>query len=103
MLTTRLAKVENVAYNNSSCRAMPIGVRQTCMSAPKECVPPIIWQDNLYIQRRKEPRMSMLEKFDRRRFKFRRFINQIQLITILQRERYLAEESKIELVGTLLT
>ena len=102
-LTTRLAEVESVAYNNSSSEAAPIGVHEPSFPIPEEGLPPVIRQDNLHIQQRKEPRISMPEKFDGTRSKFRGFINQVQLITILQPERYPTEESKVGLVGTLLT
>ncbi|KAG0611152.1 hypothetical protein M758_7G119800 [Ceratodon purpureus] len=45
----------------------------------------------------------MPEKFDGTRSKFRGFIDQVQLITMLQPERYPTEESKVGLVGILLT
>jgi hypothetical protein len=51
----------------------------------------------------KEARVSLSEKFDGIRSKFRRFTNQIRLITILQPERYPTEQSRLGLVGTLLT
>ena len=73
------------------------------MFESEEGVPPVIQQDNLHIQQCKEPQISMPEKFDGTRSKFRGFINQVQLITILQPERYPTKESKVGLVGTLLT
>ena len=51
----------------------------------------------------KEPRVSLLEKFDGTRSKFRGFVNQGQLITILQPQRYPTNTTRVELVGTLLT
>lgn len=51
----------------------------------------------------KEPRVSLPEKFDGTRSKFRGFVNQIRLIIALQSERYPTEESRVGLVGTLLT
>jgi hypothetical protein len=50
-----------------------------------------------------KPRVSLLEKFDGIRLKLRGFINQIQLITILQPRCYPTDQSQIGLVGTLLT
>src|SRR4028118_1685606 len=55
------------------------------------------------VQQRKEPRVSLPDKFDRTRSKFCGFVNQIRLITALQAERYPTEESRVGLVGTLLT
>jgi hypothetical protein len=51
----------------------------------------------------REPRISLLEKFDGTRSKFRGFVNQVQLITILQPESYPIEQSRVGLVGTFLT
>jgi hypothetical protein len=51
----------------------------------------------------KEPRISLPDKFDGTRSKFRGFVNQIQLITFLQPQRYPTDESRVGLVGTLLT
>jgi hypothetical protein len=51
----------------------------------------------------KEPRISLPDKFDGTRSKFRGFVNQIRLITFLQPQRYPTEESRVGLVGTLLT
>ena len=51
----------------------------------------------------KEPRVSLPEKFDGTRSKFRGFVNQIRLVTVLQLERYPTEEARVGLVGTLLT
>ena len=55
------------------------------------------------IQQRKEPRVSLPNKFDGTRAKFCGFVNQIRLVTVLQPERYPTEESRVGLVGTLLT
>ena len=100
-LSTRLAEVEGVAYNNSTSGATPTRIHQPFTSVPEEVAPPVIRQETL--QGRKEPRVSLPEKFDGTRSKFRGFINQVQLITMLQPERYPTEESKVGLVGTLLT
>ena len=51
----------------------------------------------------KEPRVSLPEKFDGTRSKFRGFVNQIRLIIALQSQRYPTEESRVGLIGTLLT
>jgi hypothetical protein len=50
----------------------------------------------------REPRVSLPKKFDDTRSKFRGFVNQVRLITILQPERYPTEQSQVGLVGTLL-
>ena len=102
-LSTRLAEVEGVTYNNSSSGTTSTRGHPSFTSVPEEVVPPVIRQDTLHIQQRKEPRVSLPEKFDGTRSKFRGFINQVQLITMLQPDRYPTEESKVGLVGTLLT
>jgi hypothetical protein len=51
----------------------------------------------------RKPRVSLPEKFDSTRSKFQGFINQVQLITILQPTRYPTDQSRVGLVGTLLT
>jgi hypothetical protein len=51
----------------------------------------------------KESRISLSKKFDNIQSKFRGFANQVQLITILQSEHYPIEQSRVGLVGTLLT
>jgi len=61
----------------------------------------VIQQDPL--PQRKEPRVSLLEKFDGTSSKFRGFVNQIRLIIALQSERYPTEESQVGLIGMLLT
>ena len=68
----------------------------------EEVAQPLIRQGSI-IQQRKEPRVSLLDKFDETRSKFRGFVNQIKLITALQAERYPTEESRVGLIGTLLT
>jgi hypothetical protein len=51
----------------------------------------------------RESRISFPEKFDSTRSKFQGFVNQVQLITILQPERYPTEQSRVGLVGILFT
>ena len=50
----------------------------------------------------KEPRVSLLEKFDGIRSEFRGFVNQVRVITILQPQRYPTDATRVRLVGTLL-
>jgi hypothetical protein len=50
----------------------------------------------------KEPRVNLSEKFDGTRSKFQGFVNQVRFITILQPECYPTDQSRVELVGTLL-
>ena len=50
----------------------------------------------------KEPRIVLLEKFDRTRSKFRDFVNHIRLIFRLQAQRYPTVEIQIGLIGSLL-
>ena len=51
----------------------------------------------------KEPQISLLEKFDGTCSKFRGFVNQVQLITILQPQRYSTDATCMGLVGFLFT
>ena len=51
----------------------------------------------------KDPQVSLPEKFDGTRSKFRGFVNQVRLITILQPQQYPTDATRVGLVGTLLT
>jgi hypothetical protein len=51
----------------------------------------------------REPRVNLPEKFDDTQSKFRGFVNQVRLITIIQSKCYPTEQSRVGLVGTLLT
>jgi hypothetical protein len=51
----------------------------------------------------RKPRISLPKKFDGTRSKFQGFVNQVRLITILQPERYPTKQSRVGLIGTLLT
>ena len=51
----------------------------------------------------KEPQVSLPEKFDDTHSKFWGFVNLVQLITILQPQRYPMDAARVGLVGTLLT
>ena len=51
----------------------------------------------------KEPKISLPEKLDGMRSKFRGFVNQIQIVTLLQPQPYPTNEARVGLVGTLLT
>jgi hypothetical protein len=51
----------------------------------------------------KEPRVSLPEKFDGDRTKLRDFVNQIQLVFRLQTHRYAIEETRVGVIGSLLT
>jgi hypothetical protein len=51
----------------------------------------------------KEPRVSLPEKFDGDRTKLRDFVNQIRLVFRLQQQRYATEETRVGLIGTLLS
>ena len=51
----------------------------------------------------KEPKVSMPEKFDGTRSKFRGFVQQVRLLIRLQHDRYPDGASQVGLVGTLLS
>jgi hypothetical protein len=101
-LSHRTAEIEGVMaglHSDGASVIAPSRVYQPQNSAPEGATLPSIQQDPAVLQR-KEPRVSLPDKFDGTRSKFRGFVNQIRLITVLQPERYSTEEA---LVGTLLT
>jgi hypothetical protein len=51
----------------------------------------------------KEPRVSLLEKFDGDCTKLRDFVNQVRLVFCLQPHRYATKETQVGLIGSLLT
>ena len=57
-------------------------IHQPQTPAPEEAALPLVRQDPS-IQQLKEPRISLPDKFDGSRSKFRGFVNQIRLITAL--------------------
>jgi len=50
-----------------------------------------------------EPQISLPEKFDGTRFKFRGFVSQVRLIMQLHPHRYFDDTTRVRFVGTLLT
>ncbi len=50
-----------------------------------------------------EPKISLPEKFDGTRFKFRGFVNQVRLIMQLHPHRYFDDTTLVGFIGTLLT
>jgi hypothetical protein len=58
---------------------------------------------NLVPQVPKEPRVSLLKKFDGDRTKLRNFVNQVRLVLRLQPHKYATEETQVGLIGSLLT
>ena len=54
-------------------------------------------------QRTKEPRISLPDKFDGNRSKFRGFVNQVQIVLQLQHECYPIEASRVGFPSTLLS
>ena len=105
VLSHRQAEMEGVMaglHNDGASGIAPSRIHQSQVTAPEEAAIPLVRQDPT-IQQRKEPRVSLPDKFDGTRAKFRGFVNQIRLVTVLQPERYPTEESRVGLVGTLLT
>jgi len=51
----------------------------------------------------KEPRVSLLEKFDEDHTKLRDFVNQVRLVFRLEPHKYATEETQVGLIGSLLT
>ena len=104
-LSHRNAKIEGVMeglHNDGAFVTAQSRVHQPWNFVLEEAALPSVRQEPM-VQQRKEPRVSLLDKFDGTRSKFRGFVNQIRLITALQTERYPTEESRVGLVGTLLT
>jgi len=50
-----------------------------------------------------EPKISLLEKFDATRFKFRGFVSQVRLIMQLHPRRYFDDTTRVGFIRTLLT
>jgi hypothetical protein len=50
-----------------------------------------------------EPKISLLEKFNGTRFKFRGFVSQVRLIMQLHPRRYFDDTTRVGFIGTLLT
>ena len=104
-LSHRTAEIKRAMarlYSDGAFGIAPSRVYQPQNSAPEEAVLLSVRQDPIVLQRN-EPRVSLPDKFDGTRSKFRGFVNQIRLITVLQPERYPTEEARVGLVGTLLT
>lgn len=104
-LSQRTAEIEGVVarlHNDGVSGIAQSKLHQPQISALGETTLPQVRQEPLVLQH-KEPRVSLPDKFDGTRSKFRGFVNQIRLITVLQPERYPTEESRVGLVGTLLT
>jgi hypothetical protein len=104
-LSHRTAEIEGVMaglHNDGASGVAQSKFHQPQVTALEEAAAPLIRQEPM-TQQRKEPRVSLPDKFDGTRSKFRGFVNQIRLITILQPERYPTEESRVGLIGTLLT
>ena len=104
-LSHRTAEIEEVMaglHNDGPSMTAQSRVHQSQGFMLEEAAQPSVRQDPI-IQQRKERRVSLSDKSDGTRSKFRGFVNQIRLITTLQAERYPTEESRVGLVGTLLT
>jgi len=104
-LSHRTTEIEGVMaglHNETVSGIAQPRIHQSQVTTSEEAALPMVQQDRM-VQQRKEPRVSLPDKFDGTRSKFRGFVNQIRLITMLQPERYPTEESRVGLVGTLLT
>lgn len=58
---------------------------------------------NSHFATAKEPRISLPEKFDKTRSKFRGFVNQVRLTIRMQPMRYPTDKTQVGLIGTLLS
>jgi hypothetical protein len=103
-LSHRTAEIEKVMaglHSDGASGIAPSRVYQPQSSAPEEAALPSVQQNPIVLQR-KEPRVSFPDKFDGTRSKFRGFVNQIRLITVLRPERYPTEEARVGLVKSCL-
>ena len=102
-LSHKIAEIEGVMaglHDDGAFVTSQSRVHQPHNSVPEEAALPSVRQEPM-VQQRKKPQVSLPDKFNGSRFKFRGFINQIRLRTALQAERYPTEESRVGLVGTL--
>ena len=80
-LSHRTAGIEGVMaglHNDGASRIAPSRVYQPQSSAAEEAALHLVRQDPVVLQQ-KEPRVSLPDKFDGTRSKFRGFVNQIRL------------------------
>jgi hypothetical protein len=108
-LTARTGALENLAswIGISPEAEIPQSMQHVAVEDPT----PLPSQRNNYFNQNldgsatkyREPRISLPEKFDDTCSKFRGFVNQVWLITILQPKRYPTEQSRVGLIGNLLT
>jgi hypothetical protein len=94
-LDQALAALQHLQQENQSLREAMAQVQQTVPTPRPPEDPP-----RAHVQ---EPKISLPDKFDGNRSKFRGFINQVCLVIRLQPRRYPDGAAQVELVGTLLS
>ena len=102
-LSHRTAEIEGVMASLHNDGASVVASSRVYQAQNSEEITLHLIQHDPVVLQRKEPRVSLPNKFDGTRSKFRGFVNQIRLITTLQPDRYPTEEARVGLVGTLLT
>ena len=93
-LSYKITEIERLmarVHNDRASVTAQSKVHQCQGFIPEEAALPSVRQDPV-TQQRKESRVSLPDKFDGTRSKFRAFVNQIRLITALHAERYATEE-----------
>jgi hypothetical protein len=85
------------SFNTWPLVSKPWGMKITTLDKP-----PLKWRC-LHLLPPREPKVSLPEKFSGTRNFYRGFINQLELVFLLQPLRYTTDGSKIATLGTLLT
>jgi hypothetical protein len=94
-LTQILAALQHLQQENAMLRDSMTRLQN--QPPPPAPVPPALAMVAL------EPQISLPEKFDGKRLKFRGFVSQVRLIMQLHPRRYFDDTTRVRFVGTLLT
>ena len=99
-----LQAIQQLQQDNAALHQANLELRQVVasMQAPTQHTPvnptPVIPQAH-----HQDPKVSLPDKFDGTRSKYRGFVNQLRLIFQLQPDRYPDGRTQVGLLGTLLT
>ncbi|KAH9244297.1 hypothetical protein BASA81_018302 [Batrachochytrium salamandrivorans] len=91
----QLLEAENASLKQSISQAQSQAQSQP-QEAPQHIAPPLP-------QYRQEPSVSLPDKFNGNRLKLRTFLNQLELVFLINPSRYNSEGIKVATAGTLLT
>lgn len=94
-----LRVLQQLQEENANLRSAFDQLRATSSTPPR----PAVAVTTPVTQAAKEPRIGLPDKFDGTRSKFRGFVNQIRMIIRMQPLRYPTEETRVGLIGTLLS